>query len=181
MKRIPIVALLLVLISCASAPDLNYYTLDMRPSASGGSGANLVVDRFTTAEQFDRHQIVIQQSPTRVSYYAKDRWASSIGEMVEEKLSAEFGSVEAGQRTLIVAGRVTAFEQVDTPAGPKARVGFDIAIRDGDAKRYEMPLLEKSYQVERSAAHNSVDSVVQALSRAVEEIAAEIAEDAAGL
>jgi len=181
MKQIPIVALLVVLVSCASAPNLDYYTLDMTASKASGRTVNLVVDRFSASEMLDRHQIVIQKSPTRVSYYADDRWASSIGEMVEQKLAAEFGPADGTQRSLIVAGKIVAFEQIDTAEGPVARVGFEITIRDGDQKRYEKPLLEKSYQAERAATANSVDAVVQALSRAVEEIAAEITVDAAGL
>jgi len=181
MKKTPILGMLVLLISCASAPNLDYYTLDMTPSKARGGGANLVVDRFTVSEKLDRHQIVIQQSPTRVSYYATERWASSVGELVEHKLAAEFGPVDADQRSLIVEGNVVAFEQIDSAAGPVARVGFEITIRDGDSKRYETPLLEKSYEAERPTSDNNVDAVVQALSRAVEEIAAEIAEDAKGL
>jgi uncharacterized lipoprotein YmbA len=181
MKKIPIVALLVFLISCASAPNLGYYTLDMTPSKARGGGANLVVDRFTVSEKLDRHQIVIQQSPTRVSYYATERWASSVGEMVEHKLAAEFGPVDADRRSLIVEGNIVAFEQIDATAGPVARVGFEITIRDGDSKRYETPLLKKSYEVEQPASDNNVDAVVQALSRAVEEIATQITVDAAVL
>jgi len=181
MKKTPILGMLVLLISCASGPTLNYYTVDMTASDATDGTVNLVVDRFTVSEKLDRHQIVIQQSPTRVSYYATDRWASSVGEMVEHKLTAEFGPVDADQRSLIVEGNVVAFEQIDSAAGPVARVGFEITIRDGDSKRYETPLLEKSYEVEQPASDNSVDAMVQALSRAVEEIAAQIAEDAAGL
>ena len=181
MKKTPILGMLVLLISCASAPSLNYYTLDMTASDATDGTVNLVVDHFTVSEKLDRHQIVIQQSPTRVSYYAEDSWASSIGEMVEQKLAAEFGPVDGGLKSLIVEGRVVAFEQVDAAAGPMARVGFDITIRDGDSKRYETPLLEKSYEAEESASENNVDAIVQALSRAVEEIAAQIAEDVAKL
>lgn len=181
MKKTLILGMLVLLISCASGPKLNYYTLDMTASDATDGTVNLVVDRFTVSEKLDRHQIVIQQSPTRVSYYATDRWASSVGEMVEHKLTAEFGPASADRKSLIVEGNIVAFEQVDTTAGLVARVGLEITIRDGDSKRYETPLLKKSYEAEKSVPDNSVDAMVQALSRAVEEIAAQIAEDAAGL
>jgi len=181
MKKVSMIAIFAFLLSCASTPDLNYYTLDMRASRSGDGTVNLEVGRFTVSEKLDRHQIVIQQSPTRLGYYAKDRWAASIGEMVEQKLATEFSGVDPEQRSLIVEGRIVAFEQVDAATGPVARVGVEIVMRDGGAMRYEPPLLEKTYKVERTAESNSVDAVVQALSRAVEEIAAEIATDAAGL
>ena len=101
--------------------------------------------------------------------------------MVEQKLAVEFGPAGDGRRTLMVSGTVVAFEQVDSPSGPQAFVRLEIAIRDGGAKRYEAPLLEKTYEATRAADSNSVDAVVQALSRAIEAIAAEIADDAAGL
>jgi uncharacterized lipoprotein YmbA len=179
--RLAVVALILVLVSCASAPDLDYYTLDMSSSGKAASNIDLEVGRFVVSQEIDRAQIVIQQSPTRIQFYATDRWASGLGEMVQRKLAAEFGPVVGGRRSLIVSGRVVALEQVDSPSGPQALARLEIAIRDGGAKHYEAPLLEKTYEARRAADANSVDAVVQALSRAIEAIAAEIATDAAGL
>jgi len=179
--RFAAISLMLVLSSCASTPKLDYYTLDMSSSGTVVTDLNLEVARFAISERIDRTQIVIQKSPTRIDYYSKDRWASSVGEMVEHKLAAEFGPAVDGGRTFIVSGTVIAFEQVDSPSGPQAKVKLEIAIRKGGAKRYEAPLLEKTYETIRTADSNSVDAVVQALSRALEAIAAEIATDAAGL
>lgn len=179
--RFATISLILVLSSCASTPDLDYYTLDMSPSGTVTTDLNLQVARFAISERTDRTQIVIQKSPTRIDYYAHDRWASSLGEMVEHKLAVEFGAAVDGRRTLVVSGKIVALEQVDSPSGPQAMVRLEVAVRDGGAKGYETPLLEKTYQATRAAGSNSVDAVVQALSRAVEAIAAEIAEDAAGL
>jgi uncharacterized lipoprotein YmbA len=180
-SRFAAIVLTLVLASCASTPDLDYYTLDMSSSGSARSDINLEVARFATSERVDRTQIVIQQTPTRIDYYSNERWASSVGEMVEHKLAAEFGPAIDGRRTFIVSGRVIAFEQVDSPSGPLALARLEITIRKGGAKGYETPLLEKTYEASRTADGNSVDAVVQALSRAIETIAAEIATDAAGL
>lgn len=181
MRQLSIVALFVVLTSCTSAPSLDYHTVDMSPSGAGVEPVNLAVGRFVVSDKLDRYQIVIQESPTRIAYYATDRWASTIGEMIEQKLAAEFGPVDGALKSLIVDGRIVAFEQVDTAAGPVAKASLDVTVRDGASKRYEAPLLEKSYTVERPASDNSVDAVVRALSRALEEIAAEIASDAAGL
>lgn len=179
--RFATIALMLVLSSCASTPDLDYYTLDMSPSGAVTTDLNLEVARFAISERIDRTQIVIQKSPTRIDYYSKDRWASSLGEMVEHKLAIEFGSAMDGRRTLIVSGRVVALEQVDSPSGPQALARLEVEVREGGAKGYETPLLVKIYEIEKSASDNSVDALVQALSRAVEEIVAQIAADAAGL
>jgi ABC-type uncharacterized transport system auxiliary subunit len=176
-----LIAFLVIVVGCASTPNLDYYTVDMNPSGKAVSDLNLEVGHFATAEKLDRTQIVIQQTPTRIDYYSNERWAASVGEMVEHKLIAEFGPEAEGRRGMIVSGRITAFEQVDASSGPQARVRLEVAIREAGAKRYETPLLEKTYEASRAADSNNVDAVVQALSRAIEAIAAEIAEDAAGL
>lgn len=173
--------LLVFAAGCASSPNLDYYTIDMTPSERVSTDLNLKVDRISTSEKLDRTQIVILQSPTRIDYYSNERWAASVGEMVETKFAAEFGPAVDGRRSLIVSGTVVALEQVDSSSGPLALARLEIVIRDGGAKRFETPLLEKTYEVSRSADSNSVDAVVQALSRALEAIAADIADDAAGL
>jgi len=172
---------LVVVAGCASAPNLDYYTVDMTSSQKASVELNLEVGRFAISERLDRTQIVIQQTPTRIDYYSNERWAASVGEMVEHKVAAEFGPMVDGRRILIVSGKVTAFEQVDSPSGPRALARLEVAIREGGAKRFETPLLEKTYEASRTAETNSVDGVVQALSRAIEDIAVEIAADATGL
>jgi uncharacterized lipoprotein YmbA len=181
MRKMLIVAALGALAACASAPELSYHTLDMTPSGKADAGVNLEAGVMAVPEKLDRHQIVIQASPTRIEYYSKDRWAASVGEMVEHKLAAEFGPAVEGRRGLILSGEVLAFEQVDAASGPQGRVRLEIAIRDGGAKRFEAPLIERAYEATRPADGNTVDALVRALSRALEEIAAEIARDAAGL
>jgi ABC-type uncharacterized transport system auxiliary subunit len=175
------IALLVVVAGCASTPNLDFYTLDMSSSGKTKAGLNLEVDRFAVSEKLDRTQILIRYTPTRIDYYATERWVASVGEMVQEKLAVEFGPAVDSRRTLIVSGRVIAFEQIDSSSGPQALARLEIVIREGGAKRFETPLLEKTYEASRAADVNSVDGVVRALSRAIEEIAAEIAADAAGL
>jgi uncharacterized lipoprotein YmbA len=177
-SRIPIVLVLVVLAACASTPNLSYYTLDMTPSGRADAGVNLEVEPFLVVESIDRTQIVIQTTPTRIEYYATDRWASSVNSMVQRKLAAEFGPVVEARRTLKVSGRVLAFEQVDDDDGPIGRVKLEVELRDAEAKHYEDPLLERTYEASRAAGGSSVDAVVNAMSRAMEEIAAEIAADA---
>jgi len=172
-----VVASVLVLASCASAPKLSYYTLDMSPSGSARSDANLVVQRFTVTERLNRSQIVIQATPVRVEYYATARWATGPGEMVQQKLGAELGPADAEARVLTVSGRVTGFEQVDTSSGSRSLVRLDVEIRDRGGDRFDAPLIETTYEASRALDGNSVDALVRALSRAVEDIAVQIAND----
>jgi uncharacterized lipoprotein YmbA len=173
--------LLLVLAACASAPDLHYYTLDMTRSGRVETKVNLVVESFRTSQTLERSQIVIQHSPTRIDFYATDRWAASVGEMVRKKLAVEFGPPVDGRRTLIVSGKVIDLDQVDAGAGAQARATLEVEVRESGTRSYQPALLEKTYQVIRTADAAAADEVVKALSRAVEEIAAEIAADAARL
>jgi uncharacterized lipoprotein YmbA len=175
------VALLVVLASCASAPKLETYTIDMTPSGRVQTDVGLDVVAFVASERLVTSRIVIQESPTRLDTYATARWAAGVGAMVEEKLAAEFGRVGGGEPGMVVSGTVTAFEQVDAPGGALGRVGLDVEIRRAGSNRSEAPLLAKGYAATRAADGDNADAVVRALSRALEDIAAEIAADAAGL
>jgi uncharacterized lipoprotein YmbA len=173
--------LLCTVCACASAPKIDYYTLGMEPSGRTEPTVNLSVERFRSTEALGRSQIMVLVSPTRIEYYDTDQWAGSIGELVQRKLAAEFGGPVDGRKTLVVSGKVVACEQVDRPGGAEARVTLEILVRDAGLPKYQPPLLEKSYSSSRPVASMSAGSVVESLSRCVEEIAAEIATDTSSL
>jgi len=167
--------------ACASAPKIDYYTLGMEPSGRAEPTVNLSVERFRSTEALGRSQIMVLASPTRIEYYATDQWAGSIGELVQRKLAAEFGPAVEGRKTMVVSGKVVACEQVDRSGGADARVTLEVVVRDAELPRYLPPLLEKSYSASRQVSSMSAASVVQELSRCVEEIAEQIAADASSL
>ena len=177
--RRSIVAVLCVCCACASAPKINYYSLGMESSGEVEMAVNLKVERLRTTEALGRSQLMVRSTATRVEYYAVDQWAGGIGELVQQKLAAEFGPPVEGRKTLAVSGLVVACEQVDGPGGSEARVQLEIVIREAAEARYRPPLLEKTYQASRSVARSNAESVVDALSRCVAEIASEIAADVA--
>jgi uncharacterized lipoprotein YmbA len=182
MRSTPLLTLVLCTIcACASAPKIDYYTLGMEPSGRVEPTVNLSIERFRSTEALGRSQIMVLASPTRVEYYATDQWAGSIGELVQRKLAAEFGPPSDGKKNLVVSGKVVACEQVDRPGGAEARVTLEVVVRDAELPRYQPPLLEKSYSSSRALATVSAASVVEGLSRCVEEIAAEIAADVSSL
>jgi ABC-type uncharacterized transport system auxiliary subunit len=174
-------AVLCVLCACASAPKIDYYTLGTDSSGRIDTPANLSVELLRTTGALGRSQIMVLESPTRVDYYATDHWVGSVGEMVQQKLAAEFGPRVEGRRDLVVSGKVVACEQVDGPGGVSARVRLQISVRDPEIARYKPPVLEKTYESSRSVSGSNPESVVQELSRCVEEIAAEIAADVSTL
>lgn len=179
--RLSIFAVLILTCACASAPKINYYSLGVESSGDARSAVNLKVERLRTSEALGRSQIMIRASETRIEYYAVDQWAGGVGELVQQKLAAEFGPAIEGRRTLKVSGLVVACEQVDGPAGSEARVTLDIAIRDAGEARYKPPLLERFYEARLAVASPGAEAVADALSRCVAEIARKIAADVANL
>ncbi|MDP7640161.1 MAG: ABC-type transport auxiliary lipoprotein family protein [Candidatus Hydrogenedentes bacterium] len=164
---------------CASAPDLNYYTLDMRASGAEPPPANIEIDRIQVAESLSRTDILIRTSATEVEYYATDRWVSNIGALVREKLQSEFGSPLTGRKTVSLSGEIFGFGQVDTADGAEAHVKISVIVSTADARRSESPLVEKTYEVSARAASATPGAVVEALSKGLESVAASIAADIA--
>jgi len=179
--RPSVFVVLCVMCGCASAPKINYYSLGMESSGEARPAVNLKVERLRTTEALGRSQIMIRASETRIEYYAVDQWAGGVGELVQQKLAAEFGPVVEGRKTLKVSGLVVACEQVDGPGGSEARVKLDIVIRNAGEARYRPPLLERTYEANRRVATPRVEAVADALSRCVGQIASEIAADVSAL
>ena len=172
-----VMASIFAMTACASAPKIDYYTLDMTSSGQARSSATIVVERLQTTEALGRSQILIQSSPTRVEYYATDRWSGSLGELIQQKLTAEFGEPAEGPKKLVLSGTIVAFEQVDGTAGATARVELRAKVREADSKRFQEPVLEKVYRATTPLDTAGPDAVAKGLSRCLEQIAAQIAED----
>ncbi len=172
---------LAVLAGCASAPKIDYYTLSVERSVQAGPTLNLEVERLATTGVLAGDRILIQASPTRVEHFATARWAGGLGELVQQKLATELGPERPGRRTVTVSGTVLACGQLDSPAGPLAEVRLEIELRDPTLRRFDAPLLRRSYETTTPVRGAGVEALVGALSRGVEEIAAAIAADAAAL
>jgi len=171
----------LLVAGCASAPDPRYYTLDMRPSGAVQAEKNIRIDRLREAEPLARKDILIQRSPTEIEYYAVDQWAAALGELVSQKLEAELGPPEEGRATVVGTGTILDFGQVDVAGGAEASARLRIELRREDMGRYDEPLLTKTYAARLPAETPTPGAVVEALSRCLEKVAAEMASDANGL
>jgi len=179
--KFQLIVMLCGLTACASAPEIRYYTLDMEPSGQVAPTVNLVVDQVRTTDALSRPQIMIQASPTRIEYYAADRWVGAPSELVRQKLTAEFGQPVDGRRTLLVSILVLSAEQVDVADGAAAKMRLSVSVRDSEMKRYQPPLLEKTYEASRAAPQATAAAVVEALSICAEEIAREIVSDSSAI
>ncbi|MCU0234123.1 MAG: ABC-type transport auxiliary lipoprotein family protein [Thermoanaerobaculales bacterium] len=176
-----IVLTLAVLAGCASAPKLDYYTLSVERSGEAGATLNFEVERLATTGVLAGDRILIRASPTRVEHFRTARWAGALGELVQQKLAIELGPESPGRPRVLVSGTVLSCGQLDAPGGPLAELRLEIELRDPARRRFETPLLRRTYQATTPVAGPSVEALVEALSRSAEGIAAAIAADAAAL
>jgi uncharacterized lipoprotein YmbA len=181
MPRTILIVIAIAAIGCASAPQPRYYTLDMAPSGALASRYNVHVDRLRPHDALTRNEILIKKSSTEVEYYALDRWVQGLGELVTEKLNAEFGAKTNDRETLVVSGEILAFEQVDTPDGAESHIKLDLSIWPDGVSRYDKPLYSKTYETRVPTPRPTPGATVEALSRGLNALAAEIAADAGRL
>lgn len=164
--------------ACVSTPETDLYTLDMTSSGAAEPGVNVKVEPLGAVDPLERPELLVQATPTRLEYYAVDQWAGDLGDLVRRKLEAELGPPVEGRPEYTVFGTVLSFQEVDGTR-PKALAEIHLGVRDDEALRYEEPIFEATYRVERPLEEAGADGLVRALSRAVEEIAAEFASDLA--
>lgn len=172
-----VLLVLAALAGCATAPPRNYYTLDMTP-ANGQSALNLVVDRIRTSEALSKREIMIKKSPTEVEYYATDLWAASLDELVTQKLQAEFGTLEPSRPVLRLVGTVLAFEQIEEKGHAETIARILLQFRAEKDSLHAPPRLERVYEVRSPLPESNAGAAVEALSRALEQIAREVILDA---
>jgi uncharacterized lipoprotein YmbA len=168
-----LLAALALTAGCASStPEYRYYTLDMQPRANlANAPAQLVTVRIEVNEALQHPEIMIRTSPTRIEYYALDRWAAGLQEQIAEKLKIEFANPAPGAPRLNLNARLMNCEQVDTPEGPKVEVKLEVHAED----------FQKLYTRSEPASSASAAAAVEALSRATEAIATELAADLRGV
>ena len=180
MDRKYCVATLMVCVAgCLSVPEPNYYTLDMR--ASGRVESPFVLDsvRIHAGEAVSRREIMIRTSPTEIEYYATQLWAADLGEQLSEKLKTEFGPTDAPVAAVNIDGDLLAFEQVDTKDGADARIKLDLRVTMDFGAGTEPRSFSKIYETVVTAEAQAAPAIVKALSRGLEKIAGELAEDLA--
>jgi uncharacterized lipoprotein YmbA len=121
---------------------------------------------------------MVRTSPTQIEYYALDRWAGGLEEQLDEKLRSEFEGSSKGVYRVRIDGVLMAFEQADVPTGAEARVKLDTRIEvSGGGLSPGGHSFTRLYVGTQPAASASAAAVVEALSRTVETIAADMAAD----
>jgi ABC-type uncharacterized transport system auxiliary subunit len=171
----------IVLAGCGSSPTIDYYTLAMEPSGRSAPPVNIRVEPLQTTDALTRSRIMIASSPTRVEYYATASWVASVGELVQRKLQAEFGEPQAAKPGYVLSGTVTACEQVDRADGAHARLEIDAIVRGAHHRRFEDPLISRTFSATVPATGSDPDAIAKALTRCAENIASDLAAAIAAL
>lgn len=184
--RVALILACVALAGCATkAPEPRYFTLDMRPSGSVKAAFSMKVDRIAVAEHLERANMAVRPEPTRIEYYALDRWAAGLDELVAEKLETELGPPEADKPVLVALGDLAAFEIVEYGgAGAKAPavvIKLELALRSEAASRYAEPLFDKEYRLRVPMDAAAPNAAALAFSRGIEQLAAEVAADVGAL
>jgi ABC-type uncharacterized transport system auxiliary subunit len=175
MKSFGMAGLAFVLAGCVTVPQTQWHTLDMQPSGAIQLDARVVFPRpLEASSALQRSSILIQTGPTEMEYYATREWVAPVAELVTRKLAVEFGTQGLLNGDVQVSGTVLAFEQVDVPEGAEAHVQIALVATQGPRGGL---YIEKVYDVREPSASTGVSDVARALSRAVERVAAELADD----
>jgi ABC-type uncharacterized transport system auxiliary subunit len=163
-------------VSCGSVPKTNYYTLRIPPPPAAhdpGTTAVVGVEHFRATEALRDDRIIYYVSPTELNFYHYHRWSADPATMLTELTARRLeqsGALAAVRRLpsrepmdYLLRGRLTNFEEVDSTAGVKARVGVEMMlIRTRDRKI----LWSDSRQEESAAQGKGVAAVVEALNAA---------------
>jgi ABC-type uncharacterized transport system auxiliary subunit len=166
--------------SCGSVPRTNYYTLRVPPPPAAHdpkTPAIVGVERFRAADVLRDDRIVYYASPTELNFYQYHRWSEDPATMLTEVTARrlEQSGAFTAVRLLptrepvdyLLRGRLMDFEEVDSAAGVKARVGLEMMlIRVRDHKI----LWSDTRQEESAAEGKGVPAVVQAVNSASERL-----------
>jgi uncharacterized lipoprotein YmbA len=181
MRRI-LVAAVLLLAACASAPEVRHYSLDEFASQQGSSCAEtgstttqVTVRPFNVLPPFDTTQIVYRPPdlPQTIGFYASHQWATSPERMVAQAtvdylcrigINAELSALESPINAITVSANVSELLEVDTPKGPSGQVALTLRVQDNDGEL----IFEEQLWGRVLAQERTVDSVVEAIDKALQ-------------
>lgn len=184
MVRKPVMAvwvLLAAVVGCATAPPVNYYTLDMSRHMAENQHPEIVVGDIERADSVSRDELMVRARTGEARRITGHVWAACPADLVREKLRAEFDAFEAAEPVFEVEGELLAFEQYGAGPDMEGRVLVQLRVRAWTEEGGGEVLLEQVYQAGTPPASSRPGDVARALTRSVEAIARELAEDMAEL
>jgi len=196
-KKIYIVSLVILLLvgACINLKQptykVDYYTLEY-PAVQGFDleliPVVIATERFSVAPCYNTSRIIYRNGPFKRNAYAYHRWRANPGDLVgyllkrDMRESGLFEAVVTDDSGLpssyALKGAVDEFFEWDTDESWEAVLSFSIIlVREDMADKKETVLLQKSYSTKEPLERKDVPSMVQAMSRAMKTVSAEIIND----
>ncbi|MFP4191074.1 MAG: hypothetical protein ACLFU6_03290 [Candidatus Hydrogenedentota bacterium] len=175
-KRVWAVWALIAAAGCVT-PPVNYYTLDMSRHMPENEFPEVVVGAIERADSVSRDELMVRAHTGEARRITGHVWVACPAELVREKLRAEFDAFEMDAPAFGITGTLRAFEQYGIGSDVKGRVQIEVRVRPWEEEGKGDVLLERTYEARTASASSRPGDVARALSRSVEAIARELAED----
>jgi uncharacterized lipoprotein YmbA len=151
-RLVLIAAIVTMSVGCASIPQTHYYVLEWPAGVESSSAATfspstrIGVRPFVVDSPYDQDRIVyrIGSDSVEIGFYAYHRWAvplsRSLPSLVARALESAPGVVLIepmrvdGDYDLLIDGRLSRLEEVDTASGPRVRVEIELSWRDAQGR-----------------------------------------------
>ncbi len=163
---------------CVSAKSPRYYRLSLAgvatPSSASPFQVSILVGRLTAPRILRDDRVVYFMSDVEMGVDEYHRWAEPPTEMIEGLLvqrlrrSGQYKSVQRISSTArgdyLLRGHLTSLNEVDDPAGIKARFDFQLELFD---QKSGSVVWTDSYSHEEPVGKKSVTAVVESLQKSV--------------
>jgi ABC-type uncharacterized transport system auxiliary subunit len=184
MRRLLIATTMLIAAGCGSSQQTHYYALALppgRPPMTPGHGV-LSVEELAVAAAYDDQRIVYRKDPYRLDYYEYHQWSAApslaISDYVRDALEqsglfARVSDQRSPDTTLVLRGRIAAFEEVDLSATEwVGRVDLELYLEDPKTSKV---VWSKRFREQRPLTVRHPSGLARALSAALAQIMARAA------
>lgn len=181
MRRLPKTAITLVAViacGCAST-SVRYLTLNMDPSGTMPDSGSVVVEDIELSDSLRRPELLVQAQQNEIEYYGDAHWVSSLTELVMEKLEAEFGVAADASQPARLSAKIWKFGEDETAETRCGRVKLSASVWPAGSSLRDDPGWTKIYEECVPIEGADVSNVAEALSKGLEVIALQIANDVA--
>lgn len=179
MKRLSLLFLYILIVSCAGTHETHFYTLnipEIGPSLQTAKFPFTVgVDRIYTEDPYSDDRLIYRDSLFEVKFYHYHRWVASPSKMVTEMVLAQLkssGFFQAVQQLPVgeltdytLSGRIKTFEEWDEGNLWFGKVRIEFRVQKNETGEI---VLQKEFTSKINVESREPVAVVQALSLGVE-------------
>ena len=167
-----------MLCGCAST-SVRYLTLNMDPSGTIPDSSYVVVESIELSDALRRPELLVQAQKNEIEYYSDAHWVSSLTELVTEKLEAEFSAASSGNQPVRIRAKIWKFGEDETAEPHCGRVKLAASAWQAGSSLRDDPNWSNTYEECVPIEGPDVSNVAEALSKGLEVIALQIANDVA--